>query len=373
MVVEKSTGPTNAGTKTAQVDLAAVEPAERSEFASARWGIGILVTLAVAYTLFFASSLLLPIFLALFFAVLFQPVVDQLRRLGLPEAVAATLVITFALVCLILGVMAFSAPLDAWIERLPQLLPEIKAKLREIMESVEQAQEVTEEIEDATTMSGDDATAVVAGPRLAERAFGGLTAFTITAFATIVLLYFLLANGRKTVGRMLVAIKDQERRDRWATVIDQIQSEIAAYLMTVALINVVLGIAVAAAMMALGMPNPILWGVLTVLANFLPYIGPLLMFVILGTVSLVSYDSWFEIALPILAFGALAALEGQFLTPSILGKRLTLNPIAVFLSMLFWGWLWGMAGAFLAVPILVAIRVMSRHVDVMAFLRPLLR
>jgi predicted PurR-regulated permease PerM len=222
-------------------------------------------------------------------------------------------------------------------------------------------------------MDNGQATTVVAGPGLADRAVGGLTAFAITIFATLVLLYFLLANGRRTVGRMLVAITDPERRDRWGMVIDQIQSEIAAYLLMVTVINVVLGFAVGVAMMALGMPNPILWGVLSVLANFLPYVGPLAMFVVIGVVSLVTFDSWLEISLPLLAITGLTALEGQFLTPSILGRRLTLNPIAVFLSMLFWGWLWGMVGAFLAVPILVAIRVMSRHVNVMAFLRPLLR
>jgi len=339
----------------------------------AHWGLGVLVMLAIAYTFFFASSLLLPVFLALFFAILLRPGVDQLRRLGVPEALAAILIIALALAALGFGVAILSAPLETWIDRIPLLLPEIKLKLRQIMESVEQAQEVTKQIEQAASVDDQAATAVVAGPGLAEQAVGGLTAFAITVLATIVLLYFLLANGRRTIGRMLAAIKDSERRARWETVIGQMQMEIGAYLLTVTVINIVLGIAVGVALMALGMPNPILWGVLTALLNFLPYIGPLAMFVIVGVVSLVTFDSWVQIALPLVALTGLTALEGQFLTPSILGKRLTLNPIAVFLSMLFWGWLWGMAGAFLAVPILVAIRVMARHVDVMAFLRPLLR
>jgi hypothetical protein len=134
-------------------------------------------------------------------------------------------------------------------------------------------------------MDNGQATTLVVGPGLADRAVGGLTAFAITIFATVVLLYFLLANGRRTVGRMLVAITVPERRERWGMVIDQIQSEIAAYLLMVTVINVVLGLAVGVAMMALGMPNPILWGVLTVLANFLPYVGPLAMFVIIGVTS----------------------------------------------------------------------------------------
>jgi predicted PurR-regulated permease PerM len=347
--------------------------ANGAELSPARWGLGVLVMLAIAYTFFFASSLLLPVFLALFFAILLRPGVDQLRRLGVPEAPGAVLVIALALTALGIGITILSAPLETWVDRIPLLLPEIKAKLREIMESVEQAQEVTKQIEEAASVDDEAATAVVAGPGLAEQAAGGLTAFAITILATVVLLYFLLANGRRTVGRMLVAIKDPERRARWETVIEQIQMEIAAYLLAVTVINIALGIAVGVVMMLLGMPNPVLWGVLTALLNFLPYVGPLAMFVIVGVVSLVTFDSWVQIALPLVALTALTALEGQFLTPSILGKRLTLNPIAVFLSMLFWGWLWGMAGAFLAVPILVAIRVMARHVDVMAFLRPLLR
>ena len=373
MTVGKSSGSADTDASSHGADAAAGESLSAAELAPARWGLGVLVTLAVAYTFFFASSLLLPIFLALFFAILLRPAVNQLRRLGVPEAVAAVLVIALALAGIVSAAMALSPPLEAWIDRSPQLLPEIKMKFRDIMESVEQAQEVTQEIEDAAKMDTGDATTVVAGPGLAEQAVGGLTAFAITIFATVVLLYFLLANGRRTVGRMLIAIKDAERRERWSLVVDQVQSEISAYLMTVTVINVALGVAVGAVMMALDMPNPVLWGVLTALANFLPYIGPLAMFVIVGVVSLVTFDSWLQISLPLIALTGLTALEGQFLTPSILGRRLTLNPIAVFLSMLFWGWLWGMAGAFLAVPILVAIRVLSRHIDVMAFLRPLLR
>ena len=352
---------------------AAVEAAVDADFGAARWGLGVLVALAVAYTLFFASGLLLPVFLALLFAILLSPAAVQLRRLRVPEALAAILLISLVLAGIVFGLFALSAPVENWIERVPELLPEINMKLRDIMASIEQAQEVSQEIEDVASMDNGQATTLVTGPGLAEKAVGGLTAFAITIFATVVLLYFLLANGRRTVGRMLVGITDPERRDRWGMVIDQIQSEIAAYLLMVTVINVVLGLAVGVAMMALGMPNPILWGVLTVLANFLPYVGPLAMFVIIGVVSLVTFDSWMEISIPLLAIICLTALEGQFLTPSILGRRLTLNPIAVFLSMLFWGWLWGMVGVFLAVPILVAIRFMSRHVNVMAFLRPLLR
>lgn len=358
---------------TQQAEIAADQPVGTIDLRPAGWGLGVLVALAIAYTLFHAASLFLPIFLALFFTMLFRPAVDQLRRIGMPDPVGAAFVITLAGGGLVVGLLAVSAPLDAWIDRLPQLLPEIKDKLRDITASVEQAQEVTEEIQDVASITTTEAGAVVAGPGLAERAFGGLTAFTVTVLATVVLLYFLLAKGRKTVARMLVAIKEPERRERWGMVVEQVQSEIAAYLVTVTAINVALGVVVAVVMMALGMPNPIVLGVLTVLANFVPYVGPLVLFGVIGVVSLVTFDTWIEISVPLLAFIGLTALEGQFLTPSILGKRLTLNPIAVFLSMLFWGWLWGIAGAFLAVPILVAIRVMARHIDIMAFLRPLLR
>jgi len=373
MTVRKPSGSPVPDSLSTGSEPAAVEAAVDADFGAARWGLGVLVALAVAYTLFFASGLLLPVFLALLFAILLSPAAVQLRRLRVPEALAAILLISLVLAGIVFGLFALSAPVENWIERVPELLPEINMKLRDIMASIEQAQEVSQEIEDVASMDNGQATTLVTGPGLAEKAVGGLTAFAITIFATVVLLYFLLANGRRTVGRMLVGITDPERRDRWGMVIDQIQSEIAAYLLMVTVINVVLGLAVGVAMMALGMPNPILWGVLTVLANFLPYVGPLAMFVIIGVVSLVTFDSWMEISLPLLAIIGLTALEGQFLTPSILGRRLTLNPIAVFLSMLFWGWLWGMVGAFLAVPILVAIRVMSRHVNVMAFLRPLLR
>lgn len=334
----------------------------------------ILATLGLIYSLYFASSLLLPIFLAFFLTILLRPSVDQLRRLRVPEALGAVVVIVALLICGGIVMFLLTGPLETWSDRLPLLMPEIQAKLSGLRESLEQAQQVTEEIEKVASLEGDNgASATMSGPGLLERAVGGITDFMITSLATLVLLYFFLANGRKTTFAMLQSIKDPEEHKRWSTIIEQTQREIGTYLQTVTVINLALGVATAAAMLLLGMPDPLLWGVMAALLNFLPYIGSLVMTATLAVVGLVTFDSWFEMLLPAVCYMLINGAEGQFITPFILGRRLTLNPIAVFLSLLFWGWLWGMVGALLSVPILVLLRVLARHIGSVKFLRPLLR
>lgn len=333
----------------------------------------ILVVLGAAYTVFFASSFLLPVFLALLFAMLLHPFVERLRRRRVPEWAGAAIVITIPLLLITLGGYALYGSIESWIDRAPQLVPEIHTKLSDVRESVEKAEQVTKEIEKVASTSAQPQTTVAVGPSLVQRLLGGTRSFLIMILATVVLLYFLLARGRLTTLRALKSIKDRVRRRRWKLILGRTQRDIGSYLLTVTVINILLGLVTALVMAALGMPDALLWGTLAAILNFMPYIGSLIMAIILAVVSLSTFDGWLAIVLPPLAFLFLTALEGQFLTPAIVGRRLTLNPIAVFVSVLFWGWLWGMPGALLAVPLLALLRVLSDHIEPMAFLRPLLR
>jgi predicted PurR-regulated permease PerM len=157
-----------------------------------------------------------------------------------------------------------------------------------------------------------------------------------------------------------------DRRRRAVRIARAIQSNLGRYLITVSCINAGLGLITAAAMHLFGMPNPVLWGVMVAILNFMPYLGAALSLGVLTMVAFLTFDSLGQIlAVPAAVF-VLTALEGQILTPVLTGRRLMLNPVAIFLSMLFWGWLWGVVGALIAVPILMVVKVLCDHVDSLA-------
>ncbi len=143
----------------------------------------------------------------------------------------------------------------------------------------------------------------------------------------------------------------------------KIQQDIASYLTTISLIYFVVGRVTAGAMALLGMPTPVLWGAVATVLHFIPFLGPVITFLILCGVSLLTFDTWLRIILPPLFYFCLAGLEGYFITPMILGKRLMLNPIMVFAAILFWGWIWGIPGVFLAVPILTSMKIICDDVE----------
>ena len=204
---------------------------------------------------------------------------------------------------------------------------------------------------------------VLKEPGLGSVLFTGTQYFLIGAASTVVLLYFLLASGdgflRKVV-RLMPTLRDKIRA---IGVARQIQQDIGRYFLTLSTINAGLGVATAAAMYLLDMPNPALWGVMAGLLNFIPYLGPTLCLLALSLAALINFDSVAEAWVIPASFLVITAIEGQFIQPMFAGRMLSLNPVAVFISFLFWGWLWGIAGMLIAVPMLIIIKVVCSHVE----------
>jgi len=319
------------------------------------WISGAFLVLAAMYTMYLARALLLPIFLAVLLSMLLDPLVRALHRILVPKALGAALVLLSIVTLLGVAVVQVSAPAGAWIERAPVLKAQLETKIRALRVPLE---EVTENIADMASVGAEPTpTVVVEGPSLMQRIFAEAQNAVLNIVVVVVLVFFLLARGDASYERLLATMRDPERREVWRGALDDIKTNIAAYLLTVAMINTVLGVLTALAMMALGMPNPALWGLLAGVMNFIPYAGALVTLGVIGMVSLLTFDQWGAIALPPLAFLLLTGLEGQIVSPMVVGKRLTLEPVAVFLSILFWGWLWGLAGMLLAVPILASIKI----------------
>jgi predicted PurR-regulated permease PerM len=236
---------------------------------------------------------------------------------------------------------------------------QLEFKLGDLRHSIENARKASQQIEQLAAAADDDATAVVLrGPTLAEQVLTRTQTMLAQLFVVLVLLFFFLARGRNMLEQLIGTMANLETRIHYATIASTVQKNIAAYLATVTLINAALGIVTAAAMTFLGMPNPTLWGAMAALLNFIPYLGSAVSLMVIAIVSALTFDDLLQIALPPLSFLSMTTLEGNFITPMIVGRRLTLNPIAVFLTVLFWGWMWGIPGALMAVPILAVFRIL---------------
>ena len=180
---------------------------------------------------------------------------------------------------------------------------------------------------------------------------------------TTFLLYFLLSWGQVMLLRIMKLFDQHRQRQRYLELVTFLEGEISKYLFTITLINAGLGVVVAAALYALEMPNPLLWGVIAALFNYIPYLGGLVTAVLLGATALLSFDGLAVPALVVAVFAGLTIFEGQIVTPLLLGRRLALNPLVVFLSVIFWFWLWGVMGALMAVPMLITIKLISDRVE----------
>lgn len=331
--------------------------------------VGIL-TIALVFTLHYFSSLLLPILLALLLSFLLLPIVNQLNRLRIPDPVASLVVVVAILALTVIGVFQLAEPATDWVNRGPAAFRKLEWKLSSVLETVREARKASQQIEKMADPAADPAQqkVVVSGPTLSDQFTAGAKGVLLNFGVILVFIYFILAYGRAILRRF--AYFDMQRNA--ASILFKVQREISIYLTTIATINVLLGIATAGVMALLGMPNPVLWGVVAALMNFIPYVGPGVTLFIIAVVSVLTFEDVYRIVLPPACFLAMTTLEGQFLTPIFLGKRLTLNPLVVFLSMFFWGWMWSYPGIMLAMPILSTIKIVSENVPSLSELRRIL-
>lgn len=328
----------------------------------------IVVLLVVGFA-FAARTLLLPVFLALFLSILFGPLVQRLRRWGIPEAVGAALVVLVIVSGCGAGVYYLAAPLQTWIERGPYIPYQTRQKIETLRKGAEAA---TKRVEELAKTGADQAPAPPAekddkkppeppvSPIVKEAGaflLGTATSTTITFFALIVVLYFMLAGGRRTVDGVIQSLDSAHSARQMVGLVYEMNALIARYIQVISLINVGLGVCTAGALALAGFPNALLWGIGVGLLNYLPFIGPFLSITLIGAVALLSFDTWTAIVLPPVIVLIFQIIESHFVTPALVGRHLQLNPIAVILSILFWTWMWGLIGAILAVPILATMTI----------------
>ena len=345
-----------------------VPPPSSVRPASSTWlGRGLLFV-AVVLLLEQARPLLLPVAIAIVFTFVLSAPVRALRRAGVHEYVGALLVIVAVLAAIVLLGALIAAPAAAWWTRAPIVFHELVEAVQRWRDALFPYSVPASLVRPAQA----GAVAVVADP-LKERiategwtftrlAIGETLSFALSASATVILLYFMLASERWFVLRAAAAIARPRTRALVLSGLRQAQRDIGLFISTMSLVNVALGVATGLALWAIGLPNPVLWATTTAVLAFIPYLGPLLVTALLLLAGSVAFGTGIEMAGPPAAFLALHGIEANFLSPLIMGHRLRLQPVFVFLAVMTLGWLWGIAGAFLAVPALLGLRAICKRV-----------
>jgi predicted PurR-regulated permease PerM len=324
-----------------------------------------LFVLAIFYALYVARDVLLPLVLAALLTLVLTPVMRVLVRARIPRAIGAAMVVAGLLGALGAGVTLLLGPATEWVAKAPETLSQVERKLWTLKRSVEEVTKAAEKVEKMASV--DDPSkkqaARVAQPPLLNRFLAGTQKVLILAAPTVVLLYFLLAAGDLFLRKLVRVMPTLADKKRAVAAADTVQGEMAGYLFTITCINAGLGLVTGVALYLLDMPNPALWGVMVAIFNYVPYLGPFASVSILTVVALISFeDPARMIAVPA-GFLVLTVIEGQILTPLMTGHRLLLNPVVIFLSMLFWGWLWGIVGTLIAVPITMIFKIVCNHVE----------
>jgi predicted PurR-regulated permease PerM len=324
-----------------------------------------LFVLAVFYSIYFMRSILLPIVLALLLSYLLRPVVRGLGGLKIPLSVGAALLLIGFFGFIGYGISVLATPTAEWLQKAPAGFAELQHKLLPVKKSVAQVTKATGEIEKLASANAEIKSVEVKRHPIAETLFMRTPEFIASAVLSLILLYFLLVYDQAFIAKLVKLLPTLSDKKTAVGIAHDIEAQISRYLFTVTAINVCLGVAVGTAVGLLGLRNPVMWGVMVALLNFVPYLGALTGIICMTIGAALSFDSLeyaFVFPAVYLSFGV---LEGSFITPWIMGRSLTLNPVIILLSLTFWGWMWGIVGIILAVPILAAFKILCAHIKPM--------
>ena len=328
-----------------------------------------LFVLALFATLYVARAFVIPIVLAMLLASVLTPVVRALWRLGLPGPVGAGLVLLGLLAAVGTGVYLLAGPTRAWMERLPESFRRVEYRVRDLRKPVEAVRQAADEVEKlaAGEPTSKRPPVVAMQPRsgteiLLSATHSVLAGVGLTVFA----LYAFLGWGNLSLRKLIRVLPTLTEKKRAVDIARATERQVSAYLLTITLINAMLGAALGSAVWLLGVPNPALWGAMAFVLNFIPYLGPLTGVVVLGVVALVTFPGLGQALLVPAVYFLLHGVETNIITPLVLVRRLTLNPLVTFFWLSLWFWLWGIAGALLAVPMLRTLKIFCDNIPQLA-------
>jgi len=321
-----------------------------------------LFVIAILWCAYLAQHVIVPVLLAWTIATIVLPIVKWIEDKGVPR-VAAAIAVTLLLIVLLLSlIFLLSAPLTYWLGRASYIGALIREKLATFAQPVVLLQELRKALNaigagDSTVLKVEaQSTSLVASIlSVVTPAVSGFVMFVFT-------LIFYLIYRQRLRSTIVYLLSDREARLATLRTLNDIDENMTTYFGMFTVINVGLGVVAAALTWVIGLPNPLLWGVLACVLNYVPYIGPAVVIGTLGVVGLLTYPTLHEAIVAPLLYLAVVTIEGQFITPTLMGRSLEINPFAVFLAIAFCSWFWGPIGAFLAVPLLMALTVTLEHV-----------
>jgi predicted PurR-regulated permease PerM len=332
-------------------------------------GVTTLTVLALLYTLYFARPFLLPIVVALLLSFLFSPVVRALARFRIRPPVSAAFIILALLGSVGLAGYELAGPIQGWAASAPETFATAQGKLRTLLKPLERASRTAAQVErSAGAVAGPDQAqeVVVKQPSLIARVFGTTQRFLVTALEVLILLYFLLAAGDLFLQKLIKVLPTVRDKRKAVEIARKTEASISTYLLTTFAITFCEGVVVALALWGLGMPNPLLWGAMVVGLEFIPYLGALIMTGVLTLAALTVYDTVGHALLVPGAFLLINVIQGNFVSPLLMGHKLSLNPVALLVGLTFWFWIWGLPGAFVAVPLLATFKIFCDHIESLA-------
>ena len=323
--------------------------------------IGIGLFLAIPFVLSIGSVVFLPVVTAIVLTVILSPLADKLTGFGLPNALASliALLVFFAVVLLALALIL--QPATALFDKLPELLQQVGERFTELRNQFAWVAQINEQLAELFE-SDESREVVVATPSLLEELAFATPSLVIETILTLLMAFFMIEARVRLRQKLLFGRSSFGTSIKAARVLREVQDRVAAYILTVGLINAFVGVFVALGAWALGVEAPIMWGGLAAILNFLPYIGPTIMVGLLALFGIGTTETIFLGLIPAAAYLALHTVEANVVTPSVLGARFTMNPVMILIALSYFTWIWGVFGALLSVPILLMLTALFDHV-----------
>jgi predicted PurR-regulated permease PerM len=333
------------------------------------------IVLGTIAFLYFARPVILPIFLACVAAMTLKPLIRWLSYCRVSPAFSAAVVLCSLVSAIGIGFFQLGRPAVTWMNEAPQHMTELRQRVQKIFPRLARFNQAAVAVNNlgAPADEQEKATVVEVKTSRVPSTFINWTGIFLSGVGeTLVLLYLLLASGDLFLQKLVHVMPTMRDKKSAVAISHEIQQNISNYLFSVSLINIGLGIVVSGGLYFLGVPNAPMWGILVAVLNFVPYFGPVAGVLLLAAVGLLTFDTLWQALLPPAWYLLLHSLEANFITPVLLGRRFTLNPVVIFVSLIFWTWLWGVPGALLSVPILVSIKVVCDRVPAMSSVSELL-
>jgi predicted PurR-regulated permease PerM len=316
------------------------------------------LVLALPFALQAGAEFFMPVTAALIIAIALVPMLEWLERRGLPSGLAALACVLVLLGVANVAVASIVLPASEWVRLIPERIGRIRATLQPLMHIYSQLQRFFDDIvRQFSTVRHAPRTVTVATPNsLLDVLATAAPLAAIQMFFVVLVVFFFLAGWTRMRRRTITARASFDGAMTTARAIQQMVDATSTYLGTITLVNITLGLVTAGVLWLLGMPTPMMWGGIVAVLNYIPYLGPIASALLLAVGGLMTFDHPWYAFLPAACFIGLHLTESNLITPSIVGRRLTINPLLILLALSFWAWVWGTTGALLAVPLLIIIR-----------------